>query len=263
MLKKRIIPKLLLKFKKKNGTYVPILVNSFNYTHYKIIGDPISQAKIYEAQLADELILINIESLPINENKFILDLIKQFSFNIFMPLTVGGGVLSLNCFKQLLSSGADKVLINSSAILNPKFITDAAKNFGSQCVVVSIDFKIDENHEAKVFYNNGKKAANLNVLDWSKKAEDLGAGEIVLSDINKDGCNLGLNIELANLISTTIKIPVIISGGCGLAKHFIDCFKQTKVQGIAAGNFFSNKDQNIFETRSQIMNSNVPLRKVG
>lgn len=261
MLKRRIIPKLLLKFKKKNGNNIPILVNSFNYTHYKIVGDPISQAKIYEAQLADELVLINIESLTINENKFILDLIKQFSFNIFMPLTVGGGVVSLNCFKKLLSSGADKVMINSSAILNPKFITDAAKNFGSQCVVVSIDFKIDVHNEAKVFYKNGKKATNLNVLDWSKKVEDLGAGEIILSDINRDGCNSGLNIDLANLISKTLKIPVIISGGCGIAKHFVDCFKQTKVQGIAAGNFFSNKDQNIFQTRAQIVNSNIPLRK--
>ena len=112
MLKKRIIPKLLLKFKKKKDIHVPILVNSFNYTHYKTVGDPISQAKIYEAQLADELALINIDSLPIRDNKFILELVKQFSFNIFMPLIFGGGVFSLECFKLLLSSGISLMTLN-------------------------------------------------------------------------------------------------------------------------------------------------------
>lgn len=261
MLKKRVIPKLLLRFKNQNNKYKPMLVTSFNYKYFKIIGDPLSQAKIYEAQLADELLLLNIDSLPISKSKYILEYIKNFSFNIFMPLTVGGGVFSLNCFKELLKSGADKVLINTKAIQNPKFIKEAAETFGSQCVVVGIDYKKDDNGDFKVFYNNGKTDAKKDVLEWSQEIEFNGAGEIVLSDIDRDGSNKGLNVELIKLISNNSKIPVIASGGCGLASHFVDCFKKTSVQGISAGNFFCNKDQNIFQTRAQIINSNIPLRK--
>ena len=139
MLKKRLIPKLLLKFKENNK--LPILVNSYKYSHYKTIGDPISQAKIYEAQSADELVILNIDSLDLQNNKFVLSYLKEFSKNIFMPLTFGGGVKSVNCFNLLLNSGADKVSINTNAVLKPNLISEGAKNFGSQCVVVSIDFK--------------------------------------------------------------------------------------------------------------------------
>ena len=259
MLKKRLIPKLLLRFKGENKT--PILVTSYKYLHHKTIGNPISQAKIYEAQSADELVMLNIDSLDLQHNTFVLDYLKKFSENIFMPLTFGGGVKSLNSFHLLLNSGADKISINTNAILNPNLVTEAAKNFGSQCVVISIDFKkVDKNYE--VFKNKGKEKTGLKLIDWAKKVEDLGAGEIILTDVDCDGTGLGLNIEVAELISNSVKIPVIISGGCGLAKHFIDCFKKTKIEGVAAGNFFLNKDQNIFQTRSQILNNGILLRKV-
>ena len=224
MLKKRVIPKLLLRFKKQIDGYKPILVTSYNYNFFKIIGDPLSQAKIYEAQLADELLLLNIDSLLVSKSIYILEYIKKFSLNIFMPLTVGGGVFSLNCFKELLRSGADKVQINAKAIQNPRFIKEAAENFGSQCVVVGIDYKIDNNGNHKVFYNNGKTNTNKNVVEWAQEVESYGAGEIVLSDIDRDGSNKGLNIELIKKISSNLKIPVIASGGCGLASHFIECF---------------------------------------
>jgi imidazole glycerol-phosphate synthase subunit HisF len=259
MLKKRLIPKLLLRFKGEGKT--PILVNSYKYLHYKTIGSPIHQAKIYEAQSADELVMLNMDSLSLQDNAFVLEYLKKFSENIFMPLTFGGGVKSLNCFQLLLNSGADKVSINTNAILNPNLITEAAKNFGSQCVVISIDFrKVDKNYE--VFKNKGKERTGLELINWAKKVEDLGAGEIMLTDVDCDGTGLGLNIEVAKVISNLVKIPVIISGGCGLAEHFIDCFKKTKIEGVAAGNFFCNKDQNIFQTRSQILNNGILLRKV-
>ena len=261
MLKKRVIPKLLLRFKKIENDYKAILVTSFNYEFYKIIGDPISQAKIYEAQLADELLLVNIDSLPISESPYILDFIKKLSLSIFMPLTVGGGVHSINCFRKLLKSGADKVLVSTKAIEKPSFVKEASETFGAQCVVISVDYKIDEDNNYKVFYNKGKKNTFKDVGEWSKELENLGAGEIILSDIDRDGSGNGLNIELAKQISGIIKIPVIASGGCGLASHFIDCFKNTNVQGISAGNFFCNKDQNIFQTRAQIINNSIPLRK--
>ena len=136
-----------------------------------------------------------------------------------MPLTFGGGVKSLNSFHLLLNSGADKISINTNAILNPNLVTEAAKNFGSQCVVISIDFKkVDKNYE--VFKNKGKEKTGLKLIDWAKKVEDLGAGEIILTDVDCDGTGLGLNIEVAELISNSVKIPVIISGGCGLAEAF-------------------------------------------
>ena len=259
MLKKRLIPKLLLKFKGEKK--IPILVNSYKYLHYKIIGDPISQAKIYEAQSADELAILNIDSLDLQNNKFCLDYLKEFSENIFMPLTFGGGVKSVNCFNLLLNSGADKVSINRNAVLKPNLIAESVKNFGSQCVVVSIDFK-KVNESFEVFINKGKERTNLKLIDWVKKVEDLGAGEIILTDIDRDGTGLGLRLDIANQISESVKIPVIMSGGCGLNQHFIDCFKKTKIEGVAAGNFFCNKDQNIFQTRSQILNNNILLRKV-
>ena len=244
MLKKRLIPKLLLKFKENNK--LPILVNSYKYSHYKTIGDPISQAKIYEAQSADELVILNIDSLDLQNNKFVLSYLKEFSENIFMPLTFGGGVKSVNCFNLLLNSGADKVSINTNAVLKPNLISEGVKNFGSQCVVVSIDFK-NVNESFEVFINKGKERINLKLIDWVKKVEDLGAGEIILTDIDRDGTGLGLRLDIANLISESVKIPVIMSGGCGLTQHFIDCFKKTKIKVLQLEIFFVIKIKIFFK----------------
>ena len=262
MLKKRIIPKLLFKFQNINGESFPTFVVSKNFNNLKTIGSIVPQAKIYEAQLADELIILNIFEEKTSEDKNFLSFLKKFSEQIFMPLTVGGGVKNLECFEILLNHGADKIFINSEAINNPKLIKLASKKYGSQCVVVGIDFKKSKKNKFLVFSKSGKIDTNLDLFEWAKKCENLGAGEVVVTDIDKDGSNDGLNIEVAKKISDNLKIPVIFSGGCGLASHFVDGFKNTNIDAISAANFFAKKDQNIFQLRSQIENSGINLRQL-
>jgi len=260
MLKRRLIPKLLIKnFNNKKNKKNLAFCTSENFKKFRIVGDPVSQAKIYETQRADELIIFFCDKQTNIKNTENIELIKKFSKEIFMPLTIGGGVKKISDFEFLLESGADKVSVNSIIFERPKIINEAAKKFGSQCVVVSIDF-IQE--KKKIFIYNSKKKSfiSIDLLSYIKKLVDLGAGELMLTDINRDGKNTGLNIEVAKFISENLKIPVIISGGCGVAQDFIDCFKQTEVQGISAGNFFSFKDQNPFQTRSQISNAGVNIR---
>ena len=261
MLKKRIIPKFLFKFQKINEKLLPTFVISNKFSDLKTIGSIIPQAKIYEAQLADELMILNIVDKRSSSDIDFLGFLKKFSEQIFMPLTVGGGVKSLECFKILLNNGADKIFINSEAINNPDLIVSASKKFGSQCVVVGIDFKQFENDKFLVFSKGGKISTNLNLLEWAKKCETLGAGEIVVTDIDRDGTNRGLNIDIAKKLSEIIKIPLIFAGGCGLASHFVEGFKKTNIDAISAATFFANKDQNIFQLRSQILNSGINLRQ--
>lgn len=261
MLKKRIIPKFLFKFQKINEKFLPTFVISKKFSDLKTIGSIIPQAKIYEAQLADELMILNIEAKKSSIDIDFLGFLKKFSGQIFMPLTVGGGVKSLECFKFLLNNGADKIFINSEAINNPDLIVSASKKFGSQCVVVGIDFKQIENDKFLVFSKGGKINTNLSLIEWAKKCESLGAGEIVVTDIDRDGTNKGLNIDIAKKLSEIIKIPLIFAGGCGLASHFVEAFKKTNIDAISAATFFANKDQNIFQLRSQILNSGINLRQ--
>ena len=241
---------------------LPTFVVSKNFSKFKTVGSIIPQAKIYEAQLADELMILNIADVKCAEDVKFLSFLKKFSEQIFMPLTVGGGVKSLECFEKLLNNGADKVFINREAISNPNLIKQASEKFGSQCVVVGIDFKKLEDNNLKVFSKGGKVNTNLDLLEWTKKCEDLGAGEIVVTDIERDGTNSGLNIEVSKKISAILNIPLIFAGGCGLASHFVDGFKSGNMDAISAANFFSKRDQNIFELRAQLLNSGINLRQV-
>lgn len=262
MLKKRIIPKFLFKFTKINEQSLPTFLISKNFSDLKIIGSIIPQAKIYEAQLADELIILNIEDKQCSRDIDFLGFLKKFSEQIFMPLTVGGGVKTLDCFEKLLNNGADKVFVNSEAIRNPNLIKLASEKFGAQCVVLGIDFKKLTKNKFTVFSNGGKVNSNLDLFEWAKKCEDLGAGEIILNDIERDGSSKGLNIEIGKKISEYLNIPIILSGGCGLASHFVDGFLNTNIAAISAATFFAKKDQNIFQLRSQILNSDINLRQI-
>lgn len=262
MLKKRIIPKFLFQFRNINGTLLPTFVISKKFSELRIIGSIIPQAKIYEAQLADELIILNIEDKQCSKDNEFLSFLKKFSEQIFMPLTVGGGVKTLECFEKFLNNGADKVFINSEAINNPNLVKMAVDKFGSQCVVLGIDFKEVEKNKFIVFSKGGKINTNLDLIEWTKKCEDLGVGEIIMNDIERDGTSTGLNIEVAKKISEFLSIPLIFSGGCGLASHFVEGFKKTKTDAISAATFFASKDQNIFQLRSQILNSGIDLRQV-
>lgn len=260
MSKLRLIPKLQLKTASFNSKKL-VLVVTRQFDEVIEIGDPVSQAKIFQDQLADELIFVNINKTNKDEVVILAEVVNKVSQEIFMPLTVGGGVTSIEDFRILLSNGADKIAINTVALDNPNLITEAAQKYGSQCVVVSIDYKKDKNGNYKVYKNCGQVQTIHHPLEWAKKAEMLGAGELLITSIDSDGQKNGLDLEITNQITQGVNIPVITSGGCGLSKDFSDGFLIGKASAVSAGTFFAHRDQNFIETRSHIINAGVNIRK--
>jgi cyclase len=261
VLKKRIIPKLLIKDKAYGNTVRPILVVTKNFSQVSDVGEPVSQAKIYEAQLADELIVLNIESRPIARDSRLLSIIERLASETFMPIAVGGGVNDLDDFALLLESGADKVTINAAAVRSPDLISRAAERFGSQCVVVSIDFRHDERRKRDiVMTHHAAVDADLDVVAWAMAVTKAGAGEILLTDADRDGSGVGLNLTVGRAVSDAVDVPVILSGGCGVAQHFIEGFLIAHAEGVAAGTFFCFRDQNPMQTRAHVRSAGVPIR---
>lgn len=260
MVKKRLIPKLLLKkivsFQNQEKY---LLVNTNKYSGFKIIGDPVSQAKIYQAQAADELILLDI-SPNFNERTEFIEIIRKVSEEIFMPITVGGGVESLKDFKLFLDNGADKVSINSHALNNPEILKEASESYGRQCVISSIDVKKENNGEYFVWKDGGKTKTNFHPVEWAGLVQEHGAGEILLSSINCDGMKKGMDLAIIKQVVEAVNIPVIASGGCGQAQHITECFLQTGVPAVAAGTFFSLRDQNPIQARSHVKNAGIEIR---
>jgi imidazole glycerol-phosphate synthase subunit HisF len=258
MSKKRLIPKLQLKASFHNPQKM-VLVITKRFREVIDIGDPVSQAKIYEAQAADELIFINIDREDKDIDK-LSKIIHKVSEEIFMPITVGGGVTTEEHFRILLANGADKISINTTAVKDPSFITLTSEKYGAQCVVVSIDYKKEDNGEYKVYIDCGRERTILDPVEWAIEVERRGAGEILLSSIDNDGMRQGMNIEITRKVSEAVTIPVITSGGCGLAQHFSEGFIEGKADAVAAGSFFAHRDQNFMQTRSQIRNAGVLIR---
>ncbi len=258
MSKKRLIPKLQLRTSSNNPNKM-VLVVTKQFNEVIEIGDAVSQAKIFQAQAADELIFINIDKNVDNFNKLV-SIIKMVSEEIFMPITVGGGVRTSENFRELLVNGADKISINTVAVQNPSFITEVAEKYGAQCVVVSIDYKMNSAGDYKVYINGGLEETSYHPLDWAILAENKGAGELLLCNIDSDGMRLGLELQITKMISESVSIPVITSGGCGLAQHFVEGFLEAKADAVAAGTFFAHRDQNFMQTRSQIKNAGVNIR---
>jgi cyclase len=258
MAKNRLIPKLQLRTSGHNAKRM-VLVITKKFSEVIEIGDPVSQAKIYQDQAADELIFINIDKSARDIEK-LATIIKQVSEEIFMPMTVGGGVTTEEHFRVLLANGADKVSINAQAIRDPTFIRTSSDRFGAQCVVVSIDYKADEQNRKWVYTNCGQDKTSMNPVDWALEAEKLGAGEILLTSIDHDGMRDGLDLAVTSEVASSVSIPVITGGGCGLAKHFIDGFLIGKADAVASGSFFAHRDQNLMQTRSHIRNAGVNIR---
>lgn len=259
MSKRRLIPKLQLRTSNYNVEKL-VLVITKQFDHVIEIGDPVSQAKIFQDQAADELIFINIDK----ENKSVKQLarvIHKVTEEIFMPLTVGGGVTSDEDFRLLLANGADKISINTQAVKNPPLISKTSERYGAQCVVVSIDYKVDPTSGRKLVYiNGGQEKTNLDPVEWAVEAEKLGAGEILITSIDHDGMRAGLDLEITKSVAEAVSIPVITGGGCGLAKHFSDGFMIGKADAVSSGSFFAHRDQNFIQTRSQIRNAGVNIR---
>ena len=257
MLKKRLIPKLLLKENKDSRSGF-IFLTSNQFKKYKIVGDPVSQSKIYESQKADELIILFIEKDK-KFDKANFKILNKISKEIFMPLTIGGGINSVSLAENILEQGADKVSLNTAIFEKFQLIEKISSRFGSQAVVASIDY-IKKNKDYLIYNNSAKKYKKIDLLNFTKKLENSGCGEILLTNISNDGTSKGLDIEVANKISKEINLPIIISGGCGKASHIVDAFKNSEIEAVSAGTFFAFQDQNLLQARSQVKNSNIQLR---
>ncbi len=259
MVRKRLIPKLLLKKRRLGAAERMVLVTTRGYGQVVEVGDPVSQAKIYEAQFADELIFLSIDSSPIEPEAPLLDVLRRAASETFMPIAAGGGVRTTGDFELLLANGADKVCVNSAAVADPSLIERAAAMFGAQCVVVSIDYRRDAQGR-RVFVDGGRTATPLDPVEWAVRAAALGAGEILLTDIARDGSGAGLDVPTIRRVADRVPVPVIASGGCGLAQHFVEGFVDGRAEAVAAGTFFCFRDQNPMQTRAHVRNAGVPIR---
>lgn len=256
MLKRRLIPKILLK---TDGRRM-ISVTTVHFAEQKEVGDPVSQAKIYQAQMADELLFLDMDRTLRRDRELLAGTIRKAAQVIFMPFTVGGGVTQVDDFRLLLLNGADKVAINTAALERPELITEAAETYGSQCVVVSMDCRLAENGTYTVWKNSGQIDSGWDAALYAKESEARGAGEILLTSIDRDGTGEGLDLALIRLVTAAVKIPVIAAGGCGLAKHFVEGFREGGADAVSAGTFFAFRDQNLMQTRSHIKSGGVSIR---
>ncbi len=258
MLKRRLIPKLLLKASRVGASHRMVLVTTVGFDRTIDVGDPVSQAKIYEAQAADELIFLDLDA-SVESRQPLVEVVHRAAEEIFMPITVGGGVRSTDDFRLLLSNGADKVSINSAAVEDPSLIQRAADTFGAQCVVVSIDYRV-EGTDRTVWTHGGTVQTTLEPVAWAREAEALGAGELLLTCIDRDGSGTGLDVDLIAQVTSAVGIPVIASGGCGLASHFVEGFQVGAAEAVAAGTFFCLRDQNPMQSRAHIRNAGIAIR---
>ena len=250
MLKKRIIPCLDI----KNGR----TVKGVNFINIQDAGDPIELARKYVAEGADELVFLDITA-TIEKRKTLAELVEKIARQINIPFTVGGGINSLEDVSILIKSGADKISINSSAIKNPQLISEIADQYGSQCVVVAIDTKF-ENNEWMVYVNGGKTPTLLKTIDWVEIVEKSGAGEILLTSMNNDGTKKGFALEITKLICDLVNIPVIASGGAGSKEHFKDLFVQTKASAGLAASIFHYNEIPIPDLKYYLKNQNIAIR---
>ena len=252
MLTKRIIPCLDI----KNGK----VVKGINFVGLREIGDPVELAKIYEEQCADEIVFLDITATH-EARGTVIEMAKKVAETVFIPFTVGGGIKSVDDFRELLLQGADKISINSSAIRNPQLISEAAQKFGSQCVVVAIDAKRNEYGSWNVYINGGRIDTGLDALEWAKKAESLGAGEILLTSMDCDGTKNGYDIELTKTISENVSIPVIASGGAGNMSHFKDALTDGKADAALAASLFHFREIEICDLKNYLENEGVSVRR--
>jgi len=236
-----------------------VLVTTRRFDQVIEVGDPVSQAKIYQAQAVDELIFVDIQASTESRGT-VTDVLRRAAEEIFMPITAGGGVRSHEDFRRLLSHGADKVSLNTAAVETPDLIDSASAAFGAQCVVLSIDHARDGQGRARVKTRGGSVWTDLDPVAWAREGERRGAGEILLTSIDRDGSGEGLDLEMLRQVVDSVSIPVIAAGGCGLASHFVDGFLKGGADAVSAGTFFCFKDQNPMQTRSHIANAGVPIR---
>ena len=255
MLKTRIIPCLDV----DNGR----VVKGVNFIDLIDAGDPVEQAKLYCEQGADELCFLDITATSDGRDT-ILDIVRDTAEQVFMPLTVGGGVRTLQDIRNLLEAGADKVAINSAAVKNPEFVKEAALKCGSQCIVVAIDAKAKENGTAgwEVFTHGGRKGTGIDAVKWAKKMAGYGAGEILLTSMDRDGTKQGFNLELTRTVSDAVPIPVIASGGVGNLEHLIEGVKEGHASAVLAASIFHFGEYTIKQAKQAMGDAGIPVRMI-
>lgn len=251
MFTKRIIPCLDC----KDGR----VVKGTNFVDLRDAGDPVEVASMYDKSGADELVFLDITASSDGRNTTV-DLVRRVAERVFIPFTVGGGIRSTDDFKVLLREGADKISINSAAIMNSQLISDAADKFGSQCVVVAIDAKRNSDCHWSIYKNGGRVDMHMDAVEWAMKAEKLGAGEILLTSMDCDGTKAGYDIELTNTIASNVSIPVIASGGAGSKEHFLDAFTKGKADAALAASLFHYKELDIMELKKYLADNGIPMR---
>jgi len=258
MLKRRLIPKLQLGLRQSFRGAQSVLMVTRRFSSHRAIGDPLSQAKIYEAQLADELILVDIERSQ-ESWPMLLATLERMADALATPIAVGGGLHSFEQVQALLDRGADKVVINSAALDKPQLIDKVAGAYGSQCVVLSLDARPHSAGGWRVWSAGGQTDTSRDALHWASEAVERGAGEVLATAIDRDGTGEGLDLVLTAAMASTLAVPVIASGGCGLAQHFVEGY-EAGAAAVAAGTFFCQRDQNPMQCRSHIRNAGLPIR---
>jgi len=252
MLAKRIIPCLDV----KDGR----VVKGVNFVNLRDAGDPVEQAMVYDNEGADELVFLDITASH-ERREIVIDMVKRVAESVFIPFTVGGGVRSVEDVRELLLAGADKVSINTAAVQNPDLIYNASRRVGSQCIVVAIDARKRPDDGWEVFTHGGRTPTGLDAVQWAKRVEELGAGEILLTSMDRDGTQDGYDVELTRAIATSVSIPVIASGGAGTLEHFFDALTYGRADAALAASLFHYRKLSIREVKEYLKNRGVPVRE--
>ncbi len=251
MLAKRIIPCLDV----RNGK----VVKGVNFEGIKEVGDPVALAAKYDREGADEIVFYDITASHEGRGVF-LDVVKETARRVFVPLTVGGGISSAEDIKRVLRAGADKVSVNSCAVRDPELIREGARIFGSQCICLGVDAKKTGDGKWTVYINGGRIDMKLDLVEWVKKAEALGAGEICLNSIDTDGTKAGFDIDMLNAVCNSVNIPVIASGGCGSLMHFTEVFRETGASAALAASLFHYRELKIPQVKESLKKDGFPVR---
>ena len=250
MLKTRIIPCLDV----NNGR----VVKGVNFVDLIDAGDPVEQAKVYNDQGADELCFLDITATSDNRNT-ILDVVARTAEQVFMPLTVGGGVRSVGDIRNLLNAGADKIAVNSAAVKKPDFVKEAANKCGNQCIVVAIDAKRNGDHW-EVFTHGGRQSTGIDAVEWARRMAEYGAGEILLTSMDRDGTKAGFDLELTRIVSDSVSVPVIASGGVGTLEHLVDGVREGHASAVLAASIFHFGTYTIAQARAAMQKAGIAVR---
>jgi len=235
------------------------VVKGVNFVDLVDAGDPVEQAKLYDEAGADELCFLDITASSDNRET-IFDVVRDTAEHCFMPLTVGGGVRTTDDIRKLLLAGADKVAINTAAVKNPDFVGDAAQKFGSQCIVVSVDAKSTGPDTFEIFTHGGREATDIEAIGWSQRMAELGAGEILLTSMDRDGTKAGFNLELTRAVADAVPIPVVASGGVGTLEHLVEGVKQGHASAVLAASIFHFGTYTIAEAKAHMKAAGVAVR---